>query len=161
MVAPLVPGCWGLESTDNAPRADGSALIGPFAKVAKWYTHGDRQRTMVGLGGLACDVAQSKTLEIETMIRSLKRLSLATLAFALALPIVAQAGTGMIGMEHARTIALGVAHGPVVKSELEKEDGAMRYSFDIKEGTRIHEIGVDAYTGKIVENAYEAPGSKD
>lgn len=61
----------------------------------------------------------------------------------------------------AQAIALKAAPGTVVDSEYEKENGAWRYSFDIRQGKRIHEIGVDANTGKIVEDSYESANDKD
>ena len=33
--------------------------------------------------------------------------------------------------------------------------------FAIRQGNRIHEIGVDGHTGKIVEDKFEALGDKD
>jgi hypothetical protein len=41
--------------------------------------------------------------------------------------------------------------------ELEKEKGGsgLRYSFDIKHGGVTHEVGVDAKTGKLLENSVE------
>lgn len=66
-----------------------------------------------------------------------------------------------ISMTQARTIALKAAPGRVQDAEYEKEGGGWRYSFDIRQGKRIHEIGVDANTGRIVEDAYEKPGDKD
>jgi uncharacterized membrane protein YkoI len=88
----------------------------------------------------------------------------AALAIALGLtgaPVVAQEATPKISMEQAEAIALKVAHGSVVSKEYEKEDGAWRYSFDIREGERIHEIGVDPETGAIVEDSWEDLGDKD
>lgn len=41
-------------------------------------------------------------------------------------------------------------------AEYEKEGGAWRWSIDVKENGKIHNIGVDAMTGKIVENGWEA-----
>ncbi len=66
-----------------------------------------------------------------------------------------------ISKAEAQRIALVVAHGKVMESEYEKEDGGWRWSFDISENGRIHEIGVDAMTGKVVEDSWEAPGSAD
>ena len=95
------------------------------------------------------------------MTRSLNRLALTAIFISSILPFAANAAPEKIGIDRARAIAMTVAKGPVVKSELEEEKGGWRYSFDIKEGERIHEIGVDAYTGKIVEDAYEAADEKD
>lgn len=64
-------------------------------------------------------------------------------------------------MAEARAIALKVAPGQVSKQEYEREGAGWRYSFDIKQRGRIHEIGVDANTGRIVENAFEKPGAAD
>ena len=61
----------------------------------------------------------------------------------------------------AERIALKAAPGKVAEAEYEKENGAWRYSFDIRQGKRIHEIGVDPNTGKIIENSYESAGDKD
>jgi hypothetical protein len=43
--------------------------------------------------------------------------------------------------------------------ELEKEKGGsgLRYSFDIKNAGVTHEVGVDAKTGKLLENRAEGP----
>lgn len=60
-----------------------------------------------------------------------------------------------ITMEDARLIALEVAPGQIDEEEYENEDGAWRYSFDIAENGRIHEIGVDANSGEVVENSWE------
>lgn len=64
-------------------------------------------------------------------------------------------------MAQARAIALKIAPGRVKDAEYEYEGHGWRYSFDIAQGARIHEIGVDAMTGKIVEDSFEKPGAKD
>ncbi|MGN6621194.1 MAG: PepSY domain-containing protein [Sphingomonas sp.] len=61
----------------------------------------------------------------------------------------------------AERIALKAAPGTVAEAEYEKENGAWRYSFDIRQGKRIHEIGVDPNTGKIIENSFETASDKD
>ena len=71
------------------------------------------------------------------------------------------APTPNVSKAQAKAIALKAAPGKVVESDYEKEDGIWRWSFDIKQGQRIHEIGIDAMTGKVVESSFEAPGSKD
>ncbi len=80
------------------------------------------------------------------------------------------AGTGTIAapvphaqltMAQARAIALKRAPGKIADAEYEKEGGGWRYSFDIRQGKRIHEIGVDANTGKIVEDKFEGLHDKD
>jgi len=41
--------------------------------------------------------------------------------------------------------------------EAEKGGSGLRYSFDIKQGKVVKEVGVDAKTGKVLENAKEGP----
>jgi uncharacterized membrane protein YkoI len=62
-----------------------------------------------------------------------------------------------IDMSQARTIALKAWPGKIVKEELEQESGGsgLRYSFDIKSTKATHEVGVDAKTGKVLENSVE------
>lgn len=80
--------------------------------------------------------------------------------------ITAQAYTGQkleknakIKMVEARAIAIKAHPGKITDEELEKEKGGsgLRYSFDIttvgKKGTQ--EVGVDAATGKVLENKLE------
>ncbi|CCA92529.1 propeptide PepSY amd peptidase M4 [Novosphingobium sp. PP1Y] len=79
-----------------------------------------------------------------------------------AVPLAGQAQqAARITKEQAQAIALKAAPGEIVESDYEEEDGGWRYSFDIRQGQRIHEIGVDAVSGKIVEDSYEAPGDAD
>lgn len=67
-----------------------------------------------------------------------------------------------ITVQQARETALKAAKGgKVVDQEFEKENGAWRYSFDIRQGNRIHEIGVDAESGKIVEDSWEGTQDND
>jgi uncharacterized membrane protein YkoI len=70
------------------------------------------------------------------------------------------AGDAVITLAEARAIALKVFPGTVSSEELEKEKGGsgLRYSFDIKNGPIVHEVGVDAKTGKILENSVERGG---
>jgi len=62
-----------------------------------------------------------------------------------------------IQMPQAREIALKAYPGKIVKEELEQEKGGsgLRYSFDIANGKVTHEVGVDAKTGKLLENSIE------
>ena len=66
-----------------------------------------------------------------------------------------------INLSEARAIALKVFDGEIASEELEKEKGGsgLRYSFDIKKGSVVHEVGVDAVTGRILENSVEHAGS--
>ena len=64
-----------------------------------------------------------------------------------------------ITMVQARVIALGAHPGRITDEELENEGGGsgLRYSFDIRSGGRTHEVGVDARTGRVLENKAEGP----
>jgi uncharacterized membrane protein YkoI len=57
-----------------------------------------------------------------------------------------------------RLSARGLLHsGKITDEELENEKGGsgLRYSFDIKRGSVTQEVGVDAKTGKVLENKKE------
>ena len=106
---------------------------------------------------------------------------IAIAAAALGLPLAAYASTQKPGHEtpaqeaaehanaprpkvseaRARQIAMAVSKGTIAEAEYEKEGGSWRWSFDIRENGKIHEVGVDAMTGKIVENGWEAAGKAD
>lgn len=62
-----------------------------------------------------------------------------------------------VSLSDARKIALEARPGTITDEELEKESGGsgLRYSFDIKSGTTTYEVGVDAKTGKVLENTPE------
>lgn len=64
-----------------------------------------------------------------------------------------------ISLATARHIALKVFPGKIVSEELEREKGGsgLRYSFDIRGKGGTHEVGVDAVTGKVLENSVEGP----
>jgi uncharacterized membrane protein YkoI len=64
-----------------------------------------------------------------------------------------------ISLAAARHIALKVFRGSIVSEELEREKGGsgLRYSFDIRRHGSTHEVGVDAVTGKVLENSVEGP----
>ena len=64
-----------------------------------------------------------------------------------------------ITLKQARAIALKAHPGKITDEELEHEKGGsgLRYSFDIRNGKVTHEVGVDARTGKLLENAPEGP----
>ena len=79
-----------------------------------------------------------------------------------ALPALAYKGENLakdakITMAQARKIALKAHAGKITDAELETESGGsgLRFSFDIKNGAKTHEIGVDAKTGKVLENKME------
>ncbi|HWF96667.1 MAG TPA: PepSY domain-containing protein [Xanthobacteraceae bacterium] len=72
----------------------------------------------------------------------------------------ALAAEAKITLTEARAIALKTFPGSITSEELEKEKGGsgLRYSFDIKNGARLHEVGVDAQTGRVLENSVEHGG---
>jgi uncharacterized membrane protein YkoI len=72
------------------------------------------------------------------------------------------AGQAKITLAQARTIALKARPGTIIDQELEKEGGGsgLRYAFDVKAGKATYEVGVDAATGKVLENATESAGKE-
>ncbi|HEY8133389.1 MAG TPA: PepSY domain-containing protein [Thermoanaerobaculia bacterium] len=67
-----------------------------------------------------------------------------------------------ISMKKAKAIALKkVPGGKIASSELEKENGKLIYSFDIKTRTGdITEVNVDAINGKVVAIHHESPAKE-
>lgn len=63
-----------------------------------------------------------------------------------------------LSLDQARAVALKARKGKIVDQELEKEAGGsgLRYSFDVKSGAKTYEVGVDAVTGKVLENGGES-----
>jgi uncharacterized membrane protein YkoI len=92
-------------------------------------------------------------------------LTLATLVcVSMAMPAFAYTGEKLaknakITMPQAEAIALKAHPGKITDEELEKETGGsgLRYSFDIKGTGAVAEVGVDAQTGDVLENAKEGP----
>jgi uncharacterized membrane protein YkoI len=92
-------------------------------------------------------------------------------AFALVLsagvftPGLAHAAAAMakVTMSEARALALRAYPGTIVKEELEHERGGsgLRYSFDMRRGSQWREIGIDAVTGRLLENTHEGANPKD
>ncbi len=64
-----------------------------------------------------------------------------------------------VSLAQARRTALAAHPGVITDQELEKEGGGtgLRYSFDIKGKGKTFEVGVDAKTGKLLENQAEGP----
>jgi uncharacterized membrane protein YkoI len=62
-----------------------------------------------------------------------------------------------ITLAQARAVAVHAHPGVITDQELEKERGGtgLRYSFDIKNNGKTFEVGVDARTGKVLENDAE------
>jgi uncharacterized membrane protein YkoI len=83
-----------------------------------------------------------------------------------ALPVVAATYAGeklapqaKVQLATAETIALKARPGQITDRELEKEAGGsgLRWSFDIKSKGQTFEVGVDARSGKVLENKAEGP----
>ncbi|TAL77296.1 MAG: peptidase M4 [Beijerinckiaceae bacterium] len=90
--------------------------------------------------------------------------AITALAITFAAPALAYTGQkyrsqAKIDINEARAIALKAHPGRITDEELELERGGsgLRYSFDIKNGSHIQEVGVDAKSGKILENDREGP----
>lgn len=81
----------------------------------------------------------------------------ASIGSALAYSGEALAKTAKITMEKATDVALKARPGKITDKELEKEKGGsgLRYSFDILSKGVTYDVGVDAQTGAILENARE------
>ena len=62
-----------------------------------------------------------------------------------------------INLAKARAIAQKTRPGKITKEELEKEPGGsgLRYSFVIKNGSKLYEVGIDARSGLVLENIGE------
>lgn len=62
-----------------------------------------------------------------------------------------------VTLVQARAAAMRAHPGVITDQELEKEGGGtgLRYSFDIKTNGKTSEVGVDARTGKVLENKAE------
>jgi len=67
------------------------------------------------------------------------------------------AGHAKVTMAAAKAIAMKARPGVFTDAELEKEGGGsgLRYSFDIKSAGKTFEVGVDAKTGRVLENKVE------
>ncbi|HYS52769.1 MAG TPA: PepSY domain-containing protein [Thermoanaerobaculia bacterium] len=67
-----------------------------------------------------------------------------------------------ISMKKARSIALKKAPGKISSAELERENGKLIYSFDIKKSgqTGVTEVAVDAISGEVVDVHHETPAKE-
>lgn len=76
---------------------------------------------------------------------------------ALALEGGALSGEAAITIDQARAAALRSQPGTILDQELEHRKGGsgLRYSFDIKVGGVVHEVGIDAKTGTPLQNTAE------
>jgi uncharacterized membrane protein YkoI len=101
---------------------------------------------------------------MKTLRRPACLLMLCAAAAIVTTPAVAYTGQryareAKITLEQARATALKAYPGAITDQELEKERGGsgLRYSFDIKNGATTHEVGIDARTGRLLENSVEGP----
>jgi uncharacterized membrane protein YkoI len=67
------------------------------------------------------------------------------------------ASGAQVSIDQARALALKTVPGQITDEELEEEEGGsgLRYTFNIKRGTAIYEVGIDARTGTVLENIAE------
>jgi Peptidase propeptide and YPEB domain len=75
----------------------------------------------------------------------------------------ALAAEAKISLDSARAIALKkVPHGSVASEELERENGHLIYSFDVKVSGRsgIQEVNVNALTGRVLGVHHEGPAAE-
>ncbi|WP_245647665.1 PepSY domain-containing protein [Novosphingobium lentum] len=65
--------------------------------------------------------------------------------------------TAKVSLATARATALHARPGRITDQELEKEAGGtgLRYSFDVVSHGKTYEVGVDATTGRVLENQAE------
>lgn len=115
-------------------------------------TNTHKAAALILAGLLATGVAQAKTAA-PVHQASVKAKPAATAKMAVPKP--------KVSMAQARKIALRLAPGNITKSEYEKEGGGWRYSFDIQQKGHIQEIGLDAMTGKVVQNKSEGKVDHD
>jgi hypothetical protein len=66
------------------------------------------------------------------------------------------ASQAKISRADAEKIALTKEPGTIKEGELEKEHGKVIYSFDIQTSSGVHEVNVDAVTGKVIEDSVES-----
>ena len=96
-------------------------------------------------------------------IAALAAFGIAQPALAAATPAAraATAPKARVSMPAARATALRLAPGKIISSEYEHEGSGWRYSFDIQQKNHVQEIGIDAMTGKVVENKSEGKHDRD
>src|ERR1700736_3088914 len=64
--------------------------------------------------------------------------------------------TPKLSKKQAEAIALKLHPGKIKSAELEKEHGVRMYSFDIETKDGVREVGIDADSGKVVEDSVES-----
>ena len=95
------------------------------------------------------------------MMRGMRKLAIAatlTLFVAVVGVNASKAPKPRITAKQARHTALAKAPGKIEGEELEREEGKLVWSFDIRTNAKtITEVWVDANTGKIVKTEIETP----
>ncbi len=83
---------------------------------------------------------------------------IATSAVTTAFPGQKFASQANVTIARARTTATNLVPGKIVSEELERETGGsgLRYTFDIRTPRGIREVGIDAKSGRVLENNAEA-----
>jgi uncharacterized membrane protein YkoI len=76
---------------------------------------------------------------------------------ALAFPGGQYLAQARLPLDQARRLALKTYPGEIISEELERESGGsgLRYSFVIRHNRAKREVGIDAKTGKVLENSPE------
>jgi uncharacterized membrane protein YkoI len=71
-------------------------------------------------------------------------------------------GQAKVALSQARAVAMRARPGAIIDQELEKEAGGtgLRYDFDVKSQGATYEVGVDALTGRVIENGCETPAQE-
>jgi hypothetical protein len=66
-----------------------------------------------------------------------------------------------VGLMTARRLAQRERPGIIISQVLEREAGGsgLRYSFDIKSGPRVYEVGIDARNGRVLQDNVASPNS--
>jgi uncharacterized membrane protein YkoI len=65
-----------------------------------------------------------------------------------------------ITVAEATKLALAAEPGTIKSKELEREKGRLIYSFDIATNQGLHEVNIDAMSGKIVADTVESPAEE-
>jgi len=101
-----------------------------------------------------------KTLHICSLVGT-AALSLGFAAPAFAYPGQALSRGANVTMAQARKKALRAYPGRITSGELERERGGsgLRFSFDVSGRSGLREIGIDAKTGRLLENSKEGPNA--
>lgn len=94
-------------------------------------------------------------------MRKLITATAAAVLFAGGSAAIAAKPAPKISKAQAQSIALKLAPGKIKEGEYEYEAGGWRWSFDIQMPGHIQEVGIDAMTGKVVENSNEGKVDHD